>query len=351
MQKLMLKSELSRLKTNPLTELVLSLFEKIKLSNLKKEFRTLKIKIESKEREAKVEVEEEEESKKLIFKKGRIILRKESKRKKLTRVYQINSFIDPNLFQERGYINELKTENLTPELKLEKVSFPSIWASFQTSLKFNNSLEKELRMSWTTPTVEIRPLMTTQTVEEIPEENTSYEEKFDPLSSLHTEENLYLIPSFVKRLQDYVKEVDTIPQAYENLEKGRIIDSPKEINGQKIYQRVIIENPLPLASVYDALIASGIPIEARYDSKFGCHYVSSVYGIPENPEKGIYWEFYINGEIAKTNVDEAIVRKGDIIEFRLGTTVCGCSGSFQSVKPYVKGLKKYEYMKTPFYIA
>jgi len=75
-------------------------------------------------------------------------------------------------------------------------------------------------------------------------------------------------------------------------------------------------------TVYDLIRNSGLPVRARYSSRFGGVYVESLNGIPES---NTFWEYKINGQYGTTTVDKAIVKPGDEVTWVLKTSrgVCG----------------------------
>ena len=309
MQKLRVKKKSKKpkkqKKKNPLLELLFNLFKEVAPEDLKKEFKTLRIILESKENEVKIRFEEEDEIKKIIKKGKEFLLREEKKKKKFSRTYVFHSQPVEVIPPEKVNYSTPKVEVKNP-IPIVGESIPIPRSEEMNSLETLDSLMIEEEIPIYTP--------------EIREDQFQYEEEFNPLSELKENENYLLIPDFND------ENLSLPPQARLRESVERIIRYTPEIFEkfkQKIYKRILIRNPLKEATVYEALLASGLPMKIKYDRKFDAFYVISINGISEDPSRGSYWEFYINGEIGKSSIDKARVREGDIIEWRLGTSVCG----------------------------
>jgi hypothetical protein len=137
--------------------------------------------------------------------------------------------------------------------------------------------------------------------------------------------------------------------------------TPFILNGQRIYQSFFFENRAG-SDIHESFrqiaSVSGMDIEIeergyiderdgkRYVGKYIKRFGDIVDGSEINGER-VFLEFYRNGEIVK---DDLSVKKGDILEGRVGTeTKNGCGGGGRLVKR-LKYILENDNLKTPFVV-
>jgi len=144
---------------------------------------------------------------------------------------------------------------------------------------------------------------------------------------------------------------DTIIQAYsDGMMKGLEVETsqpgllnieyetPELINGQRTYQRMVLEADAEGETVYDMtmrkLVEVGIEVSASYDFDFDTMIFTSINQKKEGTA-GNFNEFYLNGEIGESAVDKQKLKKGDVIEWRYAEESdgsCGGVPDFHRVK-------------------
>jgi hypothetical protein len=92
------------------------------------------------------------------------------------------------------------------------------------------------------------------------------------------------------------------------------------IDRGRIRASLIIENDSTItrearldagSTVFDLMTACSIPFEEEGG------FVISINGIPQDTKAGLYWMYYINGELAPIGAAEYVVQDGDEITWRL----------------------------------
>lgn len=85
---------------------------------------------------------------------------------------------------------------------------------------------------------------------------------------------------------------------------------------RKTYE-VIVENT---SSVYELMEhlrnTQGLLFESEYYTGMG-FFITSLSGTKQNPKNSEYWTLYINGKESQTGVSSALLKNGDIVEWKL----------------------------------
>jgi len=314
-----------------LRDLLSTLFTSSFLFELKEETKSLDIILDEEKKKLILKLKKKTKSKSLA-KKGQVYaLRKELRMASLTLVY--------NLQPLYGTLNELQSitpiEPMINVVKPLEVSQPKTMMSDIPKLP----IKPPILINNPNDITIVLPLSeyTEKLLQELP--NKSYEEMFKPLTNTDTyselgtmlnTDNYQLGPEKLIRPEDLVQQykpnlvVQTQTQNFERqLGEIQVIkyNRPRFEDGEYVYQKIRMR-ATGTTTVYDLIRNSGLPVRARYSSRFGGVYVESLNGIPES---NTFWEYKINGQYGTTTVDKAIVKPGDEVTWVLKTSrgVCG----------------------------
>ena len=93
------------------------------------------------------------------------------------------------------------------------------------------------------------------------------------------------------------------------------VDVQLVVDGTQADKGVIADAMLALmpgATVYDALLASGLDIEV--DQSSGSVFVTGIGGLgPDAGDENSAWLFEVNGEMAEVGADQYVLKNGDVI--------------------------------------
>lgn len=160
-----------------------------------------------------------------------------------------------------------------------------------------------------------------------------YQKKFNPLNEYLELHDSYIVP--IDLIHDKIEnpvyqERIAVDENLTEYASPQVIvieyDKPFKTIDQDIYQKVFLINKKPNTSVYDSLFSSGLDIKASYSEEFDSVYVDSINGRRDG-EDGLFWEYYVNGEIGKTSVDKQKLEEDDVVEWRLAESRGGCGGA------------------------
>ncbi len=73
------------------------------------------------------------------------------------------------------------------------------------------------------------------------------------------------------------------------------------------------------STVYDAMKSSQLNFQTKTFSGLG-EFVEEINGLKNDPQNGKYWGYFINGVSAQLGISTQIVKPGDLIEWKYGTT-------------------------------
>ena len=315
-----------------LRDLFSLLFKPSFLLELKEETKSLDITLDEKEKKLILKLKKKTKSKTLA-KKGQVYaLRKELRMTSLTLVY--------NYQTDYGIQNELlpikPMEPITNTINPLEVAQPKTMLSNSPKLPIKPPIliDKPDDITIVLPLTEY----TEKLLQESP--NKLYKEIFKPFASGDTyseiatqinADDYRLGPEKLVRPEDLVQRykpdlvVQTPTQNFEGQSGGISVmryDRPKFEDGEVIYQKIRMR-AAESTTVYDLIRNSGLPIKARYSTRFGGVYVESLNGIAES---NTFWEYKINGQYGTTTVDKAIVRPGDEVTWVLKTARSGVCG-------------------------
>lgn len=78
-------------------------------------------------------------------------------------------------------------------------------------------------------------------------------------------------------------------------------------------ERTQCEVTLPAGSnVEDLMTACGVPFEKEPSG-----FITSINGVSQDASKGMYWLYYVNGEMGQVGASQYVVKDGDIITWKL----------------------------------
>jgi hypothetical protein len=311
-----------------LRDLSSTLFKSSFLLELKEETKSLDITLDEEKKKLILKLKKKTKSKSLAKKGQFYALKKELKIASLTLVY--------NLLPEYDIMNELQP--ITP-IETMNVVKPLEVAQPKTLMSDLPKLSMKLPILINNPDNITIVLPIPKYTENLSQElaKISYEEKFNPFatkdtfSEVETSLDTDNHPLKIVRPEDLIQQyrpdliVQTTTQNFEGqLERVQIIrhNKPRFENGEFIYQEIRM-SAAGSTTVYDLIRNSGLPIRAKYSSRFDGVYVESLNGAAES---NTFWEYKINGQYGTTTVDKAIVKPGDEVTWVLKTansSVCG----------------------------
>jgi len=315
-----------------LRDLFSILFKSSFLLELKEETKSLDITLDEEEKKLILKLKKKTKSKSLA-KKGQVYaLRKELEMTSLTLVYNLQP--DYVISDELQPI--MSIEPMMDVVKPVEVSQPKTMISNIPKLP----MKPPILIDNPNDITIVLPLTnyTEKLLQELP--NKSYEEMFKPLANLDiyselgtmlNTDNYQLGPEKIVRPEDLVQQykpdltIQSPTQNFEGQMEGvQVIkyNRPRFEDGEFVYQKIRMR-ATGVTTVYNLLRSSGLPVRARYSSRFNGVYVESLNDISES---NTYWEYKINGQYGTTTVDKAIVRPGDEVTWVLKTAGAGVCG-------------------------
>lgn len=121
-------------------------------------------------------------------------------------------------------------------------------------------------------------------------------------------------------------------------------EAPELINGQRTYQRIVFEAEKDGETVYEMTMKkfmdAGMEASAERDSDFGTMIFTSLNKRKEGAD-GNFNEFYLNGAIGDSAIDQQKLKKGDVVEWRYAEETDGSCGGVPDFHRIKNLLQKY----------
>lgn len=282
---------------NPLKENLSKLFGSLLLAELEQEGKAVEIEIDEENKKIKIRLEKKKE-KKALEKRGKTYkIRKEMERSILTLVYNLPSQNQTQTFEKPEIADRKKmhAKLFSTKVAQSKQIIDNVPVRQDFTLKIKADELDPLKYE----IYEIKPL-----------EYENYEEMFD---TANDGGNL-IIPYELRETIKYKN-----PEPLQRKLSQTQVQKPRQIT---VYRTITMQGARAGETVLGYLKRSGHRFTLSRDNRYGI-LIESVDGI-KSGYKGAYWEFYVNGKLASTGVSSYVLKKGDVVTWKLMKG--GCSG-------------------------